>query len=67
MNRMGLEKIKNKFDLFEIQTHPISLNPCVLGITEQDLNRLTASEKTTIERWDQEDHGAVSKQPMRTV
>jgi hypothetical protein len=27
MDWMGLEKIKNKFDLFGIQTHPIPLNP----------------------------------------
>jgi hypothetical protein len=27
MDWMGLEKIQKKFDLFGIQTHPISLNP----------------------------------------
>jgi hypothetical protein len=27
MDWMGLEKIKKKFDLFGIQTHPIPLNP----------------------------------------
>jgi hypothetical protein len=27
MDWMGLEKIKKKFDLFVIQTHPIPLNP----------------------------------------
>jgi hypothetical protein len=27
MDWMGLEKILKKFDLFGIQTHPISLNP----------------------------------------
>jgi hypothetical protein len=27
MDWMGLEKIEKKFDLFGIQTHPISLNP----------------------------------------
>jgi hypothetical protein len=27
MNWMTLEKIEKKFDLFGIQTHPISLNP----------------------------------------
>jgi hypothetical protein len=27
MDWMGLKKIKKKFDLFGIQTHPITLNP----------------------------------------
>jgi hypothetical protein len=27
MDEIGLEKFLKKFDLFRIQTHPISLNP----------------------------------------
>jgi hypothetical protein len=38
MDWMGLEKIEKKFDLFGIQTHPISLNPHELRANQTSLN-----------------------------
>jgi hypothetical protein len=37
MDWMGLEKIKKKFDLFGIKTHPIPLNPHGLRANQQGL------------------------------
>jgi hypothetical protein len=40
MDWMGLEKFLKKFDLFGIQTHPISLNPHGLRANRTSLNKL---------------------------
>jgi hypothetical protein len=50
MDWMGLEKIENNFDLFEIKTHPISLNPHGLRANRTSPERVICQARSTQER-----------------
>jgi hypothetical protein len=52
MDWMGLEKIKKEFDLFEILTHPIPLNPHGLRDNRTNPNRVVNGQYT----WRSIDH-----------
>jgi hypothetical protein len=52
MDWMGLEKIKKKFDLFGIQTHPIPLNPHGLRANRTSPKVLFGYSQNTWIGWD---------------